>query len=101
VLRFIGTPQSPNCLQFEAWAVEENFVKFLISNKPSNSFIQINKIYTNIETDDDSGYGFFSSRIKSATVVNGISISSIDSIVFGSKTRHLRFNRWVSNYQTQ
>jgi hypothetical protein len=94
VKRFIGTPASATCIEIEAWAGEKNIIKFVLSNKPTSSFIQVNTFYTNMETDDNMAFGFFSSRSQAISIILQTNKASQDSIVFGSKTRHLGFRYW-------
>jgi hypothetical protein len=92
VTRYMGTPDSNgSCIEIEAWAADTCMVKFILSNKPTSSFVQINTLYTNMETDDDSAFGFFSSRSKSRVLTLTARSPSEDSLVYGSKTRHLGF----------
>jgi len=49
VIRYAGMPNSNGtCIEIEAWAADENLVKFLLSNQPSSSFVQINNLYSNL-----------------------------------------------------
>jgi len=94
--RFVGFPGSNGvCIEIEAWAAEKSFIKFLLSNQPSSSFIQVQNRYTNLSAEDDAlVFGFLSSRTKAPIERLGIDTRSEDSIVRGSKTRHLGFKKW-------
>jgi hypothetical protein len=91
VIRYPGTPDGPACIEMEAWAADESLVKFLISNQHTSSFTQINTKYTNLDAPDGSAFGFLSSRSKSPATTLAVNRASQDSLVYGSKTRHLGF----------
>ena len=95
VFRYAGTPTSSACIEVEGWAVGDALFNFLLSNKPTSSFIQINDTYTNLTASEGMVYGFFSSRVRSPKRELGITRASEDSLVLGSKTRHLNFRPWI------
>jgi hypothetical protein len=73
-------------------------VKYLISNQPSSSFVQINTIYTNMEVSKGDGlaYGFLSSKVKMQPhPMLSIDRPSEDSLIMGVNTRHLSFRPWT------
>jgi len=95
VIRYAGSPNptdSSAFLEVEGWAAGESMIKFLLSNQPTNSFTQINILYTNMKTiDDELAFGFLSSKVKSPITHFGITYDSEDSLVKGPKTGHLGF----------
>jgi hypothetical protein len=96
IVRYIGTPNYASCIEIEAWAAEESFVNFLMTNKPTNSFIQINTRYSNLVADDGAiAFGFISSRVKSPAMRLAITNASQDGIIYGDLTRHLGFRPWL------
>jgi len=96
VIRYMGTPGSKGvCIEIEAWAAEENLVKFLLSNQPTTSFVQINTRYTNMETSDGLAFGFLSSRVKAPVTRLAVTLDSQDSLIYGKKTSHLGFKPWA------
>ena len=93
VVRYPGSPDGVNpssCIEIEGWAAAEDLVSFLLSNQPTSSFVQINYKYTNL-TANSLVFGVLSSKTKSPTVVFLPTDASFDSLVKGSKTRHLGF----------
>lgn len=84
------------CLEFIAWAAGEELYTYIESNTPTSSLVTDKKLYTNFISDDDSGYGIFSSK---NVVLNMFTISerSEDTLVRGSKTSHLGFD-YYRNY---
>lgn len=90
IIRYPGTPTSGHCIYIEGCAASEDLVNFILSNKPTSGFVQINKIYTNLTAKDTLVFGFLSSRSKTMRSFT-ISEASVDSLVTGSKTRHLGF----------
>jgi len=96
----VGTASQSTCIEFEGWAAGETMLNYLLSNKPSSSFVQVNIIYTNMEVSEGDGlaFGFLSSKVKSTTKRVGILPACEDSLVRGSKTRNLGF-RYRSEYK--
>jgi len=97
VTRYIGTPGSNGvCIMVEGWAAGESMVNYLLSNKPTSSFIQVNTIYTNLAVTEGDGlaFGFFSSRVKTPIRRFATTKESEDSLYFGSKTYNLGFRPW-------
>jgi len=95
IVRYIGWEGSNgSCIEVEAWAAEESMVNFLLSNKPTNSFVQVNNIYTNLTASEGKVFGFLSSKVKTKRTFN-ITHASEDSLYFGSKTNHLGFRPWI------
>ena len=91
VVRYIGAPNSNGrCIQIRGWAVGESYVKFLQSNQPTASYIQVNKIYTNMTSTDSLVFGFLSSRNYTSKMFQTTPTSQ-DSLIYGSRTRHLGF----------
>ena len=96
VVRYMGTPGSNgSCIEIEGWAAGESLVKYLLSNQPTSSFVQVNTIYTNLRTSEGLAFGFFSSRVKCRPESFSTNPESEDSLVKGSKTRHLGFRPWI------
>ena len=94
IIRYTGTPSKPGiCIEVEAWAAGESMFNFLLSNKPISSFVQVNTKYTNL-TSNDLVFGFFSSRFQCPTAYFGITPTSQDSLVKGTKTGSLGFGYW-------
>ena len=95
VVRYIGSPRSPGaCIEVEAWAAGESLKQFLLANKPTSSFVQVNNIYTNLTASTDCVFGFLSSRTKCGSEFS-VTDTSADSLYFGRKTRHLGFRPWT------
>ena len=99
VIRYLGFPEGgPDDTQapihIDGWAAGTSMKNYMLSNKPSSSFVQVNTYYTNMEVTAGEGlaYGFFSSIVQSprqeCILKNPI---SEDSLVLGSITRHLGF----------
>jgi len=98
VTRYIGTPKKPGiCIEIEAWAADTSLCKFLKSNEPTSSFQQVNIIYSNLKTSEGLAFGFFSSRFKAPVITASVGRASEDSLITGSKTRHLGF-RYYTEY---
>jgi len=94
VVRYAGSPSGINpssCIEIEGWAAAEDLVSFLLSNQPTSSFVQINYKYTNLTATDSLVFGVLSSKTKTPALVFLPTDASIDSLVRGSKTRHLGF----------
>ena len=102
VVRYLGKPtlslaEGYVCIEIEGWAAGSSLKNYIISNKPTSSFVQVNTLFTNMRVvpkEDGStegfAFGFFSSKVK-CTPRQYISDHSEDSLVNGSKTRHLGF----------
>ena len=93
VTRYIGSPARPGvCIEFEGYAAEESFVRFLLTNQPSSSFNQVNTKYTNLSNTKGEGlvFGFFSSRAKS-TMLCTTDEDSQNELIRGPETGHLGF----------
>ena len=96
VTRYIGTPGSNGaCIEVEGWAANDTLVKYLLSNKPTSTFIQINLKYTNLRSTDGLAFGVLSSRAKLTPRVFPTSKPSEDTLCRGNKTRHLGFRPWI------
>jgi len=94
VVRYAGAPSgiNPNsCIEIEGWAAAKDLVNFLLSNQPTSGFVQINYKYTNLTATDSLAFGVLSSKTRCETQLFTVSETSIDSLVRGSKTRHLGF----------
>jgi hypothetical protein len=98
VIRYIGFKEGGQYdtqlpIKIDGWAAGTSMKNYLLSNKPTSSFVQINTIYTNLQVTGGDGlaFGFFSSRVKSPTQECSTRGLSEDSLVYGSKTRHLGF----------
>ena len=97
VVRYMGKP-TPSlmdgyvCIEIEGWAAGSSMKNYIMSNKPTSSFVQVNKIYTNMSVSegDGSAFGFFSSKVKCFTR-EYTTYNSEDSLLYGSKTRNLGF----------
>lgn len=83
-----------NCVTFEVWGASDHLYNYLLVNQPSSSIVQEHLEYTNLVCPSDSSfktaYGVFGSRYNAVRKYN-ISTASEDSLVKGSKTRHLGF----------
>ncbi len=83
-----------NSIAFEVWGGSESLMNYLIVNQPTSSIVQDRLEYTNMicPTDGDykTAYGIISSR-NNVTKRYNISAASEDSLVRGSKTKHLGF----------
>jgi len=97
VIRYIGKPDgNGSCIEVEGWAAGESLLKFLLSNQPTNSFVHVNTIYTNVTTPGGGlAFGFLSSRVKSSTTLLRISRGSERELIMGAKTSHLGFREWT------
>ena len=103
VIRYLGIPEETTVyrpIDIDGWAAGVSMKNYLLSNKPTSSFVQINTIYTNMQVTGGDGlaYGFFSSRVKSPTLECATRGLSEDSLVYGYRTRHLGF-RFRSEYK--
>jgi hypothetical protein len=96
VTRYIGYPgTNGSCIEIDGWATGKSLVDFLLSNRPTSTFIQINTKYTNMTSTDGFAFGVLSSRSRLTTRLFATSQPSEDSLIYGSKTRHLGFRPWV------
>jgi hypothetical protein len=96
VIRYIGRPEQTGvCIEVEAWAAGESLFNFLLANKPSPSFVQVNNIYTNLTSTEGKAFGFFSSRYKTPIRRFGVTAESEDSLIAGPKTGHLGFRSYL------
>ena len=96
VIRYIGTPGSNgSCIEIQAWAVGEDLYNFLISNKPSSSFMEMNIRYSNLTASEGLTFGFLSSRSKCPSRFFSITKESEDSVISGQKTNMLSFRPWI------
>jgi len=96
VTRYIGSPGANGaCIEVEGWAANNTLVKYLLSNKPTSTFIQINTKYTNLSSTDGLAFGVVSSRARLTPRVFPTSKPSEDTLCFGNKTRHLGFRPWA------
>jgi hypothetical protein len=97
VIRYPGTPNKPGvCIEIEGWAAGQSLFDFLLSNKPTSSFVQINTKYTNLTTNSDElVFGFLSSRFQCPKFYCTITQYSEDSLVKGNKTNQLGFRYWI------
>ncbi|MCL1851178.1 MAG: hypothetical protein FWF70_07260 [Bacteroidetes bacterium] len=96
VIRYMGTPNERGvCIEVEGWAAGESMVKFLLSNQPTSSFVQINTKYTNLSATEGFVFGFISSRTKCITRKYSATPESQDSLISGSKTYKLGFRPWI------
>lgn len=96
VKRYQGLPGgNGTCIEIEGWAAGEGLYNFLLSNKPTSSFVQINTRYTNLTSSDGVAFGFLSSRIKCPTKYFAITDPSQDTLISGSKTYQLGFHPWT------
>ena len=95
-----GDPSDQKPVEIIGWAGGTSMKNYLLSNKPTSSFVQVNTIYTNLKvvpkadgTTDGLAFGFFSSKVKSRPFQCLVSAQSHsqDSLVLGTKTRHLGF----------
>lgn len=88
------------CIEIEAWAGEENYITYLEVNKPTSSVVQDHLEFTNVYCDNDedfiTAYGVFSSRNHTLKKLR-INQESEDSLVKGSKTRHLGFDYYINS----
>jgi len=95
VIRYMGRPgNNGSCIEIDVWAAGESMVDFLLSNQPTNSFVQINTIYTNMEASKGLAFGFLSSRAKS-TKNFAVTDASETELIRGSKTKDLGFRPWT------
>lgn len=94
VIRYIAGHE---CIDIEIAAAEEAFVTYLdINAADANSIVQNRANYTNIVSDDNSAFGIFSSRNftkKTYKLQNANDKALEDSLVYGSKTKHLGFKK--------
>jgi hypothetical protein len=96
VKRYIGYPgTNGSCIEIEGMAAAESFENFLLSNQSTTTFIQINTKYTNLKSTSGYAFGVLSSRAKLTPRLMGTTPSSEDSLIMGSKTRHLGFRPWT------
>jgi len=96
VTRYIGYPgKNGACIEIEGWAANDILVKYLLSNKPTSTFIQINLKYTNLSSTDGLAFGVFSSRARLTPRLMATSPTSEDTLYYGNKTRHLGFRPWT------
>ena len=101
VVRYIGRPGGTgSCIEVEGWAAGESLLNFLLSNQPTQSFVQINTIYTNVNVTvpvpgGNLAFGFLSSRVKSPATMLRISTKSEQELIGGPVTGHLGFKPWT------
>ncbi|MCL2290669.1 MAG: hypothetical protein FWC34_08220 [Bacteroidetes bacterium] len=97
VTRYMGLPgNNGSCIEIEIWAAGKSFMSFLLSNQPTNSFVQVNTIYTNIETPSGGlAFGFLSSRSKSQARYFTVTAESEQELISGPLTGHLGFRPWT------
>jgi len=96
VVRYLGRPDLRGvCIEVEAWAADTNMVNFLLSNKPTSSFVQVNNIYTNLTASEGEAFGFLASRTKCPIRYFSTTKDSQDSLIAGSKTYKLSFRPWT------
>jgi hypothetical protein len=81
-----GIKRLPENIDFIAYAGGDELSTYIDITAPSTSIVQERPQYTNI----NNGIGIFSSR-TSATTTTKLTPGSIDSLVNGSRTRHLGF----------
>jgi hypothetical protein len=103
VIRYLGIPEETTVyrpIDIDGWAAGVSMKNYLLSNKPTSSFVQINTIYTNMQVTGGDGlaYGFFFFSLKSPTLECATRGRSEDSLVYGYRTRHLGF-RFRSEYK--
>ncbi|MDL2296469.1 hypothetical protein LJC68_01625 [Bacteroidales bacterium OttesenSCG-928-B11] len=79
------------CVEFIVYAAGEELLVYINSQTPTTSIVTDINIYSNIESEDGSGFGIFSSRNHIKGRYN-IDNKSEDSLVRGSITRHLGFD---------
>jgi hypothetical protein len=92
VTRYMGRPGNNGaCIEVEGWAAGEDMIKFLLSNQPTNSFVQINTLYTNVKASDGLAFGFLSSKVKSSSRDFNVNPASEKELVEGPITGHLGF----------
>ena len=82
------------CLDIEISAAGESYKTYLDVNAPSSSIVQDKLEFTNMETEDGTAYGIFSSRNITVRTYGLHSIAE-DSLVRGSITRHLGFRKFT------
>ena len=80
-------------LKFEIFAAGEDYSEYIILNSPSGSLVQDRLKYTNLESQDNSALGLFSSQGYSYLICDGIKASSMDSLIRGSLSKELNFKR--------
>ena len=96
VTRYMGSPGTNGvCIEIEGWAAGDAMYNYLLSNKPTSSFVQVNTRYTNLIDSVGMAFGFFSSRIKTPVRKFTTTTASQDSLVSGSKTAGLGFRPWI------
>jgi len=100
VTRYAGRPGSSSPIEVIGWAAGESMINFLLSNQPSNSFTQVNTIYTNLVASEDGlVFGFLSSKVQSPPKGFGITQASELELVQGTKTGHLGFRPWLESIE--
>jgi hypothetical protein len=89
------------CLEFEVWGTTEDLARYIEINAPSSSVAQNQRIYTNLNSEDNSAYGIFASR-NCYLKRYGFSTSSgsEDTLVSGVITGHLNF-RYYYEFQRE
>jgi len=90
-----GKPSNGSCIEVEGWAAGESVIKYLLSNQPTSSFIQINTIYTNLTSSEGLAFGFFSSQAKTPVRTFTSDAASQDTLIMGYKTYRLGFRPWT------
>ena len=92
--------QGYDCLDLEIWAAAEDLMTYIDVNTPSNnSIVQDRANFTNMETEDGTAYGIFSSRnvTRRRLKIQNAGDSKIeDELVHGSVTGHLGFQKQVT-----
>lgn len=95
VVRYI---KGRKCVDLEIWAAEENYSIYIDHFTASSSVVQDRADFTNMECDDGTAHGIFSSRNyarKSFKIINAPSWALEDSLVYGSQTKELGFRKYV------
>jgi len=97
VIRYMGRPNSKSPIEVIGWAAGESMINFLLSSRPTNSFTQVNTIYTNMETaKGELVFGFLSSKVETKPPTYlPIVPTSEEELIQGSKTGHLGFRPYI------
>ena len=86
--------QSFHCMRLSVWSASSEFLYYQEVSTPSSSIVDNRLEYTNFVSENDNAYGLLASR--TSTYINLMLDNTMghneDSLVLGSKTRHLNFD---------
>lgn len=96
VTRYIDAPNSYpyQCFKLQIWAADNNFRTYQDVATPSSSIVETRLEFTNFISDNNDAYGLFGSRnfCNRYLSIENTTSHSEDTLVKGSKTRHLGFD---------